>query len=215
MLSGTTEARLQLLRTTVALLQHSGDAAITGATIAERAGVAESAIRHHFGDLDGLIDAARAEQFRISVDDMNVRLLTRVRKCTTGTAFARALHVTLLEIFSRDRAQYRIARLRAVIDASENPGLMGKLTEARQSGEIGLLETLSIGRQRGWVKSDIDDRALVRWLGTIVTSRALLEVDPTIDPVVETLWNQFSVQAILAAFLTPNLLVEVASRSPL
>lgn len=208
-LSGAIDVRRHLLRATVAILQHSGEAAVDAATVAEHAGVAEATIRQQFGDLDGLIEAARAEQFRTSFHDMNIRLLNRVRKCTTGSNFVRALHITLLEIFSRDRAQFRIARLRAMIDASENPRLMRRLTEARQAGEVGFLEVLAIGRERGWVRTDIDDRTLIRWLSGIVASRALIEVDPTIEPEVEIRWNEFTLQAILASIVIPNVLIEV------
>lgn len=204
MLAGASDARLRLLRETVSVLQSSGEAAVDGPDIANRAGVAESAIRHHFGDVDGLIEAAQIERFRLNIDDMNVRFAARVRACRTRNDFVTAVRTTLADILTRDRQQNRLNRMSVLGSAIGRSALLTKLVEARRRGEASLLEALKFGRDKGWVRPDLDTKAATYWLAGVLTGRALLEIDQAVEPSVEASWNEIAVRSILTMLLVPD-----------
>ena len=86
--SGTRERILDL---TISVINELGEQAVRTGKIAELAEVKEPTIYHHFGNREGLIEAAQAERFvRQMREDADV-LVGALEKCTSATELRTAL----------------------------------------------------------------------------------------------------------------------------
>lgn len=193
---GNTRARL--LKATVEAIDIGGEAAVRIRSIADRAGVTEPSIYHFFGSREGLVEAAHAERFRMNLDDMNQRFLKRALRCQTKEDFVGAMQVTLAETFAGERRLARLQRFTVIGAATTRPALLEKLIVARAEGEKTLIEGLEFGRERGWVRDDLDLRAYAFMVAGVITGRALLEIDRSVTPELESEWNDLAIGALVA-----------------
>lgn len=192
------DTRARLLRATVEAIDLGGEAAVRIRSIADRAGVTEPSIYHFFGSREGLVEAAHAERFRMNLDDMNQRFLKRVLRCQTKEDFAGAIRVTLAETFASERRFARVQRFSVIGAATTRPALLEKLIGARAEGEKALIDALEFGRERGWVRDDLDLRAFSYFSAGVITGRALLEIDRSVTPELESEWNDLAIGALVA-----------------
>ena len=87
-------SRQRLLEAAIAIIEESGEAELHVREVAAAAGLSVAMVRHYFTDREGLVTAARAEQYRrsmfVSVPEMT-RLLADARNVDDFKATVRPL----------------------------------------------------------------------------------------------------------------------------
>lgn len=203
-LEGENDTRNRLLQATIEAIDLGGERAVRIRSIADRAGVTEPSIYHFFGSREGLVEVAQAERFRRNLDDMNARFLKRALRCQTRDEYLGAVRVTLTETFATERRTARLHRFTVIGAAVSRPALLEKLVAARAAGEKNLIEAIEFGRERGWVRTDLNPRAFSYWLAGMVTGRALLEIDRSVSPDIESEWNDLAINSVVAMMVAPE-----------
>ncbi len=173
----------QLIEATIEALEQHGESGLRLDDIFESTGVARSSMYHHFGDREGLIDAARVVMFTRSVD-ANIRTLEGIlNEATTFEEFRQGTRT--LSTISQAPGQ-RTGRLRRAytIGASDTrPGLAAELATAQRRLTETITGMIERAQDKGWVRQDLDAAAIAVFvqaypLGRVVSDIDLQQVDP-------------------------------------
>lgn len=203
-LSGGDDTRARLLQAAIEAIDIGGESAVRIRSVADRAGVTEPSIYHFFGGREGLIEAAQAERFRLNLDDLARRFLSRVVRGRTKQDFVDIIRTTLTESFASDRRVARAHRLSVLGAAQSRPALRAKLAQARQLGQQSLVEALEIAVERGWAPEGLNVDVAARWIAGLVSGRAFIEMDGVVEPEDDAAWNDMAIAAIVHAVVAPD-----------
>ncbi len=183
------------------MLAAGGEQAVRIRDIARRAGVAEPSIYHHFGDRNGLIEAAQAARFGRDQTDLLEVFDAAVAVCPSPEAFVAVVRRMLAAVFDPARAPKRMTRVSALGAAEQRPVLRAKLAEQQRATNAQLGRTLAVAQARGFIAPDRDPEALAVWVVGMVTGRVLVELDGSGAD--SPAWDGIATTAVLAAFGIP------------
>lgn len=152
---------------TVELLETRGEAGVRIADIAQRSGLSHGAIYHHFGDRDGLIQAAQFARLS-NQPAADIRALREAAEAATSREeFLDLIGLIAVAIASPDRAQVRLVRASVITAASHRPELEMALRQLESEIAEDLIEVLELAAERGWLAPDIDPVAAAAVLEAI------------------------------------------------
>lgn len=175
-----------LLEATIDSLESHGESGVRLDDILDSTGVARSSLYHHFGDRDGLIDAARVVIFSRDVD-ADIRDLHRIlERATTAEEFREGLYRVTASTQSPARRAKRMQRAYTIGAAQARPQLAAALS-IEQQRLTDRLAAIVVGAQaKGWVRNDIDPRAMAVLVQAYTLGRVVGDIDLT--PVDQTQW---------------------------
>ncbi len=166
-----------LLEATIDSLEAHGESGVRLDDILDTTGVARSSLYHHFGDRDGLIDAARVVIFSRDVD-ADIRDLDRLlERASTAEEFRDGLHRVTAATQSPARRAKRMQRAYTIGAAQARPELAAALATEQQR-LTDRLTTIVLGAQaRGWVRNDLDPRAVAVLVQAYTLGRVVSDID--------------------------------------
>jgi AcrR family transcriptional regulator len=188
-----TDTRSQLLEAAIAVIEQGGEAAVRVRDIAAAAGVTYPSLYHFFGDRDGLIEAAQAERYRRGLHEALEPFRRAVEQCRTERDFHTALRDAARQIYSPERVAVRRTRINVLGSAQNRPQLAALLVEAQRAQNEDFAAILALGRDRGWVRDDVDLLMLAAWINGQSNGRMLIEMD--LERADEAAWNEVSFDA--------------------
>ena len=188
-----------LIEATISSLEAHGESGVRLEDIFDATGVARSSLYHHFGDRDGLIDAARLVQFTRMVDqDIDVIEALLAEAATAGEFRAGLVAITTL-VQSPERMAARLRRLSTLGASVNRPDLSAALSEQQQRLTDRLTEAVVAAQERGWVRTSLDPRAVACFLQAFSLGRVVADIDPT--PINPATWIDLVTHVGDAAFL--------------
>lgn len=167
----------RLLDAAMRALDDDGESGFRVEQVIETAGASASSLYHHFGNRDGLIDAARAVAFsRQAAEDVETIRLALHGVSDREEFLARMDAITRL-VASDDRAPVRRRRLAILGRAASRPELWEALQREQRAVTDGLAQVILDGQRSGLVRPELDARALAQFVLGYAFGRVLGDLD--------------------------------------
>jgi AcrR family transcriptional regulator len=161
--------RERILEAALAILEHHGEAALKFVDIAARAGVAVSAITHHFGSREGLLSAVHARRFSGLLEPD----LVAVRQFAQAARDRQELQASMAALtdaaLDENRSEVRLARIMSIGAMHERRDL--EVAVRRTATK--LLDELEHGILIAQAKGLIDRKVEARVFATFVQAYGL------------------------------------------
>ena len=172
-----------LLEATIDALEAHGESGVRLDDILDTTGVSRSSLYHHFGDRDGLIDAARLVMFTRAVDSDLVDLERAIDRAQSAEAFRASIEQMNTAVQSPKRQPGRLRRAYTLGATKTRP----QLAEALASEQRRLTERYTMliqaAQVRGWVRRDLDASAVAVYLQAVTLGRIVSDIDTRpVDP---------------------------------
>lgn len=179
--------REQILEEAITAIEQGGEASVRVAVIAAKVGVAVTAIYHHFGSRDGLVESALAERYLRSVLNLQPRTREYLEAVETQAEFEAGLEVLVRELADPVRYAQRMIRVQVVAGSAGRPGLIEKLREMQMLALRQQVEIYRIAQDKGFVSQSLDLEAFASLLTGIVFGRVLQDL--VVDQVDDEAYN--------------------------
>lgn len=177
-------------------IDTGGESALRLDSIVANAGVAITAVYHHFGNREGLMEAAQAERYIRTVWPL-VRVLGERLQLVRDEA---DLKQTLLSILDSSLdpvlTTNRLRRLNVVGSSLGRPRLAEAVRTEQSRANTYLADLLRPFQERGMIRADLELEAFASWVFGVILSRAVVELEP--DQHIAHGWDQVTRKAILA-----------------
>ena len=183
-----------LLRVAIETINEGGESAIRLDSILAEVGVSPSSLYHHYGSLNGLIEAAHVERFQKAVYSNAVELKRRIEETESRQSFVALIDSMMDMFFSSVRAIPRQHRVNALGNAFGRPELLAAIAEAQKISLVIATEAVSIAQAKGFVNKDLDVAAFIAWFDAMAWGRVLIEITPDED--LGAKWNEIAKRAV-------------------
>jgi AcrR family transcriptional regulator len=183
-----------LLRVAIETINEGGESAIRLDSILAEVGVSPSSLYHHYGNLNGLIEAAHVERFQRAVFGNAVELKRRMGEVESAAGFVALIDSMMDMFFSSVRAIPRQHRVNALGNAFGRPELLAAITKAQKNSVVIATEAVSIAQVKGFVNKDLDAAAFIAWFDGMAWGRVLIEIQSDED--LGAKWNEIAKRAV-------------------
>ena len=195
-------SRQRLLEAAISIIDESGEAELHVREVAAAAGLAVAMVRHYFSDREGLVTAARAEQYRrsmiASLPELT-RMLADAQSVDDLKATVRPVFDSFLtpEFFDR-----RMSRASALGASYRRPDLAHQLELIHRETSAAIGGILIIAQERGWLRPGLNTQAACLLYYGIINSRVLIE--SWADEDFQADWNALAIEAIFNMYFGPD-----------
>jgi AcrR family transcriptional regulator len=190
-----------VIEAAIRAIEANGEASIRIDDILQETGISKGSMYHHFGGREGLIAAARVTQFSRFVAEDAARVREALLKTKSFQEFV-TVTSSLVEIGSAvERAHARLNRLSVISSSYGRPELRDALALQQHTHTETIAEAIRYGQRNGWLRTDVDARALSVFVQGYNLARVLLDLDT--EPVSTKDWEQV-VRVALGSFFVPD-----------
>lgn len=162
--SGDGSGRDALIEATISVVAKKGMRGLTFRAVAEEADVNNSLVAHHFGNRDGLIEAAFNRSIEGSIHDSGLGTFAESKEIFTET---------LLSLLNTEAEQKNeVFQYEMLLESRRNPELSPKVLELYRSFTTTLTESLAVAEngnrnpaRAGYVFAALDGLVLQRLAG--------------------------------------------------
>ena len=183
-----------LLRVAIETINEGGESAIRLDSILAEVGVSPSSLYHHYGNLNGLIEAAHVERFQRAIFSNAIELKRRIEETESREGFVALIDSMMDMFFSSIRVISRQHRVNVLGNAFGRPALLDAVSEAQKNSLIIATEAINIAQSRGFVNEDLDVAAFIAWFDGMAWGRVLIEITPDED--LGAKWNEIAKRAV-------------------
>lgn len=193
------DTRSALLEAAIEVIEESGESGFRINAVLDRVGVASTAIYHHFGSRDDLVDSANAERYQRTLYALSHdAMVDALAKCTTEAEFDATLAASI--VLDNDPATPPRRRTRVAVlgSAVSRPSLAAKITEVNAVYARTMAEVFRPAQERGWIRSDLDLEAVAMWYIGQTTGRVMVELGSPAPVVDLGAWSRVESEAVVA-----------------
>jgi AcrR family transcriptional regulator len=190
-----------VIEATVGALESGNEADVRIDEILAKTGISKGSLYHHFGGREGLIAAARVVQFSRFVEEDSEVIREQLTRTTSLEEFLAAVRQLTDIVNTIERQRARFSRFSAVSSAYGRPELWEALAFQQHKHTEAIADAIRYGQSHGWVRNDLDARAIAVFVQGYSLSRVLGDLDT--DPISDDNWNNV-VRAAISSFLSPN-----------
>ncbi len=183
------------------ILDRGGEAALRLADVSRRSSVSVGSLYHHFGSREGLVNAARERQFRLSLPEEAPQEIAYLESSESAAQFLHRFEEILARSDTPERAAGRRRRFEMIGAAASRPGHLGGIVSLQTAYLDSWERLVEAVQQRGWLRRDVQPRALALFMHSCSMSRVLRELDE--DPVDAEVWRGMLCQTV-ACFLSDD-----------
>lgn len=199
---GDETTREYILRLAIEAIEQGGEAAVKAKEICRTADIAVTSLYHYFGSRDGLVIAAQAKRYADSIQDVYGQWDSAVRSCRNKEDLKRVITIMLDLVLTPDRSHARMIRLNVLGSSYARPALQAAIVEHQERLFENQAATLEYAKEQGWVRSEVDTKALTAWHIGVVTGYTLLELGPTNVNLDE--WKRLYRNALIETVMMPD-----------
>jgi AcrR family transcriptional regulator len=177
----------RLINTVSEMLDGSTPQHILVEDVLSASGVARGSLYHHFGDFPALIEATLVRRFIVGVDYSNAIITDISATSATATEFFARMYEMSDDAQHPNRAHRRAERARELGMAHSNERFRALLSVEQERLTNTLVDAVEVAKEKGWVRNDLDSRAIAVFLQAYTLGRAVDDVAITkVDP---EAWN--------------------------
>jgi AcrR family transcriptional regulator len=194
-MSSGSDVRAQMIDAAIEMMEVAGEASVRVAKIAEKVGVTEPLVYHHFKNRGALVTAAYAEWYK-RCQDLEVSIDQLMMMVTNQEEYERAIKASLSWSYRADRIDSRSVRLSVIGAAQTNPELAKAVNQINRSFLGSLAQATEYAQSQGWVRADLDPLAAAYWLHGQINGRVVAEMDEGCIDLAK--WDEISFDAIFS-----------------
>jgi AcrR family transcriptional regulator len=177
----------RLINTVSEMLDGSTPQHILVEEVLAASGVARGSLYHHFGDFPALIEATLVRRFIVGVDYSNAIITDITATSSTATEFFARMYEMSEDAQHPNRAHRRAERARELGMAHSNERFRALLSVEQERLTNTLVDAVEIAKEKGWIRKDLDSRAIAVFLQAYTLGRAVDDVAVTkVEP---EAWN--------------------------
>ena len=194
-MSSNSDMRSQMINAAIEMMEVAGEASVRVAKVAEKVGVTEPLVYHHFKNRAALVTAAYAEWYK-RCQDLEVPIDQLMAMVTNQEEYERAVRASLTWSYQPERVAARGVRLSVIGAAQTDPELATAVNEINRRFLTSLAQATEYAQGQGWVRKDLDPMATAYWLHGQINGRVIAEMDEgCIDLAI---WDEISFDAIFS-----------------
>jgi AcrR family transcriptional regulator len=198
---GDETTREHLLRLAIEAIEEGGEVGVKAKEICREADIAVTSLYHYFGSRDGLVSEAQAKRYTDSIQDVFHLWDNGVRSCNSKEDFKNLLVQMLDYVMRPERAHARMVRLNVLGSSYARPALRAAIVDAQERVFAAQVTTLDYAREKGWIRQDIDAKAVSAWHLGVITGLTLIELGP--NTVNREEWKKIYLNALLETIVAP------------
>lgn len=192
--------RSRIINAAIAMMEDGGESAVRLGVIAENLGIKEPSIYHHFKNRTDLITAAYVEWYwQCLKTDIPVEAMMAL--VDTKEDYVKAIRRTMEWSYQPARHGSRSVRLSVIGAALRNPELATAINEINRTFLATITTSVEFAQNKGWLRADLDPKALAYWLHGQINGRAIVEMDPGQVDLAQ--WDIVSFEAVLGFLFSP------------
>ena len=173
----TRDIRDSILELAITVIDEQGEQAIRTNHIAAEINITPPTLYHYFGSREGLIEAAQAERFfRSLIVDTEI-LEQQLKTATTKADLLTAVNDLFLRRDDPTRNVIRWKRLNALGSAFARKNLEQRIAAVHNQIVTRAAHALLPFQRQGFIRQDIDVRAVVAWYNGAVLGKSLIMLD--------------------------------------
>jgi AcrR family transcriptional regulator len=194
-MSSNSDMRSQMINAAIEMMEVAGEASVRVAKVAEKVGVTEPLVYHHFKNRAALVTAAYAEWYK-RCQDLEVPIDQLMAMVTNQEEYERAVRASLTWSYQPERVAARGVRLSVIGAAQTDPELATAVNKINRRFLTSLAQATEYAQSQGWVRKDLDPMATAYWLHGQINGRVVAEMDEgCIDLAI---WDEISFDAIFS-----------------
>ena len=194
-MSSSSDVRSQMISAAIEMMEVAGESSVRVAKIAEKVGVTEPLVYHHFRNRAALVTAAYAEWYK-RCQDLEVPIGQLMAMVNNQEEYERAVRASLTWSYQPERVAARGMRLSVIGAAQTNPELAKAVNVINRSFLASLAKAMEYAQSQGWVRSDLDPLATAYWLHGQINGRVVAEMDEGSINLAH--WDEISFDAIFS-----------------
>ena len=171
-----------------------GEGAVRVQDIVDAAGVPVPILYRHFGNREGLLQAAQIERLVGDLESELVEIRAAFATVHDAERFRSLFDQMLAVVNAADRRTARWRRVNIVGSTYGRPQLAESVHEVQQRFVAGIAEVLRGAQERRWVRADLDVHAFSAWFIGQTLGRVVIELGGSNDS--DEAWNAISTAAI-------------------
>jgi AcrR family transcriptional regulator len=165
-----------MLDVTVQMIDAQGEVSVRVQDVVAAAGVQIPVLYRHFGNREGLIQAAHVQRLLNEFDEFVSLGRESAATADSRDAFKARFASVLDDLFGPERAQIRFKRLNIVGSSYVRAGLQAAVVEVQNEAAAMLVALLEPAQAIGWIPESVNLDAYVRWLSGITASQAIVDL---------------------------------------
>ena len=169
--------RQRILEAAMAAIEAEGEAGLRILEIAAEADVAQGLISHHFGTRDGLVAAAQRERLAGQTEKDRERLMRLLGSNPTREQFVDGIAKLTRDVVRRTRRDARLDRAAMVGAAHARPEYREAIGPVIAGLIDGLTHAVSHAQAAGYVRKDLDPRAVATFIQAYAFGIVLADLD--------------------------------------
>ena len=179
----------------IEMMEVAGEGSVRVAKVAEKVGVTEPLVYHHFKNRAALVTAAYAEWYK-RCQDLEVPIDQLMMMVTNQEEYERAVRASLTWSYQAERVAARGVRISVIGAAQTSPVLAEAVNEINRSFLTSLAQATEYAQSQGWVRTDLDPMAVAYWLHGQINGRVIAEMDDGRIDLAK--WDEISFDAIFS-----------------
>ena len=189
----------KMVDVTVQMIDAHGEVAVRVQDVVAAAGVQIPVLYRHFGNREGLIQAAHVRRLQ---DDLAVFL--EVGRESANAAKSRDEFVALFGLvldsfFLPERFIVRYRRLNILGSTYGRPDLQQAVAGVQKEATDQMVALLEPAQEQGWIGASVNLRAYVLWLVGMAMGEVLVEIGD--EPELVEAWNKIARKAAMEALI--------------
>lgn len=194
-MSSNSDVRSQMISAAIEMMEVAGEGSVRVAKIAEKVGVTEPLVYHHFKNRAALVTAAYAEWYK-RCQDLEVPVESLMKLVDSQEHYEKALRASLAWSYRDARIDARKVRLSVIGAAQTNPELAEAVNEINRTFLRSLAKGMEVAQSKGWARADLDPMAMAYWMHGQINGRVVAEMDYGCIDLEK--WDAISFEAVLS-----------------
>jgi AcrR family transcriptional regulator len=183
----------RLIDAAVRAMDAEGEAGLRVDAIVADAGVTIPVLYHHFGNREGLVQAAHVARLRLSLEHTIGELERSLSTVQDRAGFLTMFDALLSHVFVPNHE--RFVRVNVLGATYGRPDLQTEVADLQREVWLRIADILSEPQRKGWIRAELDLPVFVGWLFGVALSRILMDIqDGTLDT---SAWNGYTRTAVL------------------
>lgn len=185
-----------LLTRAVAVIDGLGEQGVRVEEISAHCGVSITSLYHHFGNREGLIEAAQAERFARTNRTNIARFEADVDAATHMEELRPLVRRWVRQLADVSAAPIRQVRAEVLASALSRPKLRDQIVELNRAQFDRVGAVLDRAKDRGLLRADLDSRSSAITFTCLTFGRVMAEIDPVDGPGSDEFYVDFAVKSL-------------------